>query len=251
MKTWTKVFAIALLTLGGCQSTPEQVDQRDLTLQEVESSPTAQANPAETETGHSRLELDEPRAEEQKLRGLVRNEELEALQPQPGAILFTGRTEVQGVLELYWIETWPHEDPPNRALRAHFRVGEEQAQELVEFPDGPYDRTPWKLELDLATGSDIPYVFSRDLSPLIAGLIEHLEEVPENFLSDQVGRVAQAGTLTLVALLSYIECDSPYTSAKFESFEPLELNDETRAFTEKVLAEPPRGGCDDHDPFAD
>ena len=231
MKRWTKLSIIALLAFTGCQSTPEEANQDSLALHQAES----------TAPDSKEIPLAIASADEQELPGLVRAPDLE---PHPGAFEFTGRTRIKGVLQIYWhsyLET--PENAPNRALGARFLVAEEQARDLAPFPDDPYDRTPSILLFHLGRDADHQFITGQEISRLAEELVTNVAEIPENFFPYQEGHVEQAGILTLEGLSSIIECDAPYTFVGFESFEPLPLTDETRAFTASVLAEPHRGGC--------
>lgn len=256
LKRSSFLIIIAASLLSGCQaqtipdqssSSPSQTNEQG----DIAQSPSHDSGTPEalSEIGEETMTSGdgETAPSQEVVSGLVR---AEALETMGGAFEFTGRARVKGVLQIYWHNDFaPPEGAPNRVLGARFIPGKAQAQALVEFPDDVYDRTPSILILHLGREADTGFTTGLEVSRLAADLVEKVEEVPENFFRYREGHIEQPGVLTFQGLSSLIECDAPYTFVEFESFAPLAMTDETRVFTEHVLAEPQRGGCGSEKPW--
>lgn len=191
---------------------------------------------------------DDPVPSEEDLNNLVRYEANE----RPGEVAFTGRAQLDGVLQLYWYDHYDGIDNArNPVLGIRFLLDEQQADNLPEIPCETYDRTPSILQFHTGRNPDTGYLDFTGEAELASQLLETVEEIPENFTRYQEGHIEQPGTLTFEGLSSIIECDAPYTFVEFESFEPMAMTEETRAFTEQlqVYVQSTHRGCGSSDPW--
>ncbi len=158
---------------------------------------------------------------------------------RPGEIEFAGQEQVQGVMQVFWLQGERH---------VRFLVDTGSADHLPEIDDEFYDRTPSILGFHEGRDLDTGYLRYSSLTGLAGELVQHID-VPENFLRYEEGHVEVPGTLTFRGLVSLIECDAAYTVVEYESFEAMPWSEESRAFVEAVLAQPRRVACGDDRPW--